>query len=249
MKKAFATLLLAAAAGHAFADAPLNKVALEAESSRLGAGQPDWRQQTLRLGHQRDRRTLVEVEASHVHRYGQHDVEAALAGSLPLAEPLTLALRVSHSPTHRVIARGSAGAALQWEFQRAWLLHGALRHTKYDAVDVNLASLMLEHYFGEYSALLGVHNARAFGRDTRSYELRASRYYGEGSSVGFLLAVGDEAVAIAPGTVVLARVETLALLGRHAMTGPWALRWGLHRTRQGSFHTRTGGSLGVEYVF
>jgi YaiO family outer membrane protein len=243
------SLLLPAGCATAQPAPPFNRVALEAETSHLDRGQGNWQQQTLRIGRQFARRTLLEAEASHVHRFGLHDQEYALAGSLPLAEPLTLSLRASTSPTHRVIARSSAGGALQWEFQKAWLLHGALKRTRYDAVDVTQASGMLEHYFGNWSALVALHNAHAFGDDQQSLELRATHHYAEGSSVGVILAGGDEATAVAPGRVVLAQVRSVALLGRHAFDPHWGVRWSLHHVRQGSFHTRRGASLGVEYAF
>lgn len=246
-------LLLALAAGTAAAQpqAPLatDRVALEAEASHLDRGQGYWRQQTLRIGRQWGQRTSVDAEASHVHRFGRHDQEFAVAGTLPLGEPLTLSLRASHSPTHRVIARASAQAALQWEFRRAWLAHGSLKRTRYDAVDVTLASGMLEHYFGDFSALVAVHNARAFGDDQRSLELRGTYYYAEGSSAGFIVAGGDEATTVAPGRVVIAQVRSVALLGRHALGPRWGVRWNLHRVKQGNFHTRQGAGVGVEYAF
>jgi YaiO family outer membrane protein len=245
-------LLLALCAGTAAAQqapSPTDRVALEAETSHLDRGLGNWQQQTLRVGRQWGRRTSVDAEASHVHRFGLHDQEFAVAGTLPLGEPLTLSLRASHSPTHRVIARASAQAALQWEFRKAWLAHGALKRTRYDAVDVTLASGMLEHYFGDFSALVAVHNARAFGDDQQSLELRGTYHYAEGSSAGFILAGGDEATAVAPGRVVIAQVRSVALLGRHALGPRWGVRWNLHRVKQGSFHTRQGAGVGVEYAF
>lgn len=238
--------LLPAVAG---AQTPVQRITLGAEHSGLSGPYADWNGQSVRYLRQWSTRAVFEAELGHSHRYGLHDTEAAVGGSLPLAEQLTLGLRATYSPTHQVAPRHSASANLQWEFRRAWLLHGGWRHTRYDATPVNTGSLKLEHYFGDWSALAAVHATRALGRDTRSYELRASRYYGEGSSVGLILSRGDEATALGAGNVVLARVQALALVGRHGVSGPWALRYSLSRTEQGSFHTRTGASVGVEYDF
>lgn len=250
--KRLAALLLAALpwALPAQAAYPFNRAAVGGEHSNLDNGSPDWNAVTLQLSRHWSQRQLAELQLTETRRFGVRDTELALGGALPLSPTLTGSLRLAHSPTHRVLARGSAAGALQWEFRKAWLLHGGLKHTRYDATNVDHASLMLEHYFGDFSALAAVHSVRAFGRTNQAWELRGAWYYADASSIGLIAGSGDEAAQVAPGTVALARVRSLALTGRHAFgAGPWAVRYGLHRVRQGGFHTRSGASLGVERDF
>lgn len=250
MRAALAALLALPALAAAQPAAPVDRAALLVERSDLHNGTPDWRTLTLQLGRHWSPRQLAEVELTETRRFGQRDTELALGGALPLAHRLTGSLRLAHSPTHRVLARASAAGSLQYEFRPAWLLHGGLKRSWYDAADVSQASVLLEHYFGDFSALAGAHAVRAFGTTSHVFELRGNWYYGDASYVGFIAAAGDEAAQVAAGALALARVRSLALAGRHAVQGtPWSLRYGLHRVRQGGFHTRTGASLGLQRDF
>lgn len=252
MRPALALCALGAllgAAGVAAQDAPPYRAALTAEHSHLSNGAPDWRALTLQLGRHWSQRQLLELELTETRRFGLKDTEVALSGAVPLGDKLTASGRIAHSPTHRVLARGSASAGLQYEFRRAWLLHGALKHTRYDATDVDQATLMLEHYFGNWSAAAAVHANRAFGERTHGGELRLAWYYGDASSLGLYLASGEEAGQVGPTAIALSRVHSVALAGQHRLAPAWALRYGAHRVRQGDFYTRTGVSLGVQVSF
>jgi YaiO family outer membrane protein len=244
---ALALLPVLAAAEPAY---PVNRAALVAEHSDLDKGQPDWSAVTVQLGRHWSNRQLLEAELTRTRRFGVKDDEIALGGALPLSETLTGSLRASHSPTHRVLPRDSITGAVQWEFRRAWLLHGGLRSTRYVDVQVREAGVQLEHYFGDFGAQAGVKSVRAFGQTNYLLELRGAWYYADASSIGVIASDGDEAVQVAPGNVALAHVRSLALVGKHRFgAGPWSLRYGLHHVRQGDFYTRRGGSLGVQLDF
>jgi YaiO family outer membrane protein len=225
------------------------RAALVTEHSSLDKGQSDWDAVSLQLGRHWSKRQLAEVELTETRRFGLRDTEFALGGAMPLGAALTASVRVTHSPTHRVLPRASMGGNLQYEFRPAWLLHGGLKTTRYGNTDVDQASVMLEHYFGNWSALGALHAIRAFGQHTQAAELRGSYYYGDASSVGAIASSGEEVTATGPGTQVLARVRSLALVGRHAFDARWSLRYGLHRVRQGDFYTRSGVTLGVQADF
>lgn len=229
---------------------PVTRAAVTAEHSSLDRGYADWSSVGVRIGRHWSQRQLAELELTQTRRFGLDDTELAVGGAAPLGDALTGSLRVTHSPTHRVLPQSSFGGALQYEFRPAWLLHGGLRHTRYATTDVNQASVMLEHYFGNFSALGAVHTVRAFGQTRHVGELRAAWYYADRSSVGVIASSGEEAAQVAAGAVALARVRSLALVGRHALgQGPWAVRYGLHHVRQGGFYTRSGATLGVERDF
>lgn len=246
---AIALLALPLASFAQSADTPAWRAALVTEHSNLSRGYADWNAVSLQLGRHWSRRELAEVELTETRRFGQSDSEVAAGGAFPLGDALTASLRATYSPTHRVLPRASLGGGLQYEFRPAWLLHGALRTTRYAATDVDQASVMLEHYFGNWSALGAVHAIRAFGQDTQAYELRGSYYYGDASSVGLIASTGREVTQLGAGALAFARVHSLALVGRHALDGRWSLRYGLHRVRQGDFYTRSGVTLGVQAAF
>lgn len=231
------------------ASAPHWRAAVEAEHSDLDNGYADWNAATLRLSRHWSRRQLAELQLTRTRRFGLEDHELAAGGAVPLSDALTASVQATWSPTYRVLPRASLAGWLQYEFRPAWLLHGGLRHTDYRASDVNRASVMLEHYFGDWSVLAGLHAVHAFGQDTRTGELRATWYYGERSSVGAIASAGREVVETGPGATALASVRSVALVGAHALDARWTLRWGAHHVRQGDFYTRTGVSLGVQAHF
>lgn len=250
MRTAAAALLLALPLLAVAQDQPSTHVGVSTEASHLSNGTPDWASVTLHVGRQWDKRTGVNAELTETRRFGERDTEAAVEGWIPLSPTLTLSTRLAASPTHRVLARDSAGAGLQWEFRKAWLLHTGLRHTRYPSVDLTEGSLMLEHYFGDFSALAGVRAVRGFGATQYVGELRAAWYYSDTSSVSLIATDGDEASQAGPGSVVLTRVRALALVGKHALgAGPWLLRYGAHYVRQGSLYNRSGATLGVQRDF
>jgi len=238
-----ATAVAQAAAGPAW------RATASTEYSLLDRGLPAWQSQTLRLGRHWQARQWVEVEATHTRRYDQDDTELALAGAVPVGDTLTATARVAHSPTHRVLARDTLAAGLQWAVAPAWLVHAGLRHTRYTDNRVEQATLGVEHYFGAFGATLLAHQSRGLGRSTGAGELRLAWYYADAASVTLFAGSGDEATAVGAGAVALARVRSLALAGRHPLAPGWSLEWGLHRVRQGDFHRRGGATLGVQHTF
>jgi YaiO family outer membrane protein len=241
--------LLVAANAAAQEQFPTDRVGLTLGHSRLDQGQPDWSERTLNYAHQWEKRRLAEASITETRRFGETDTELAAGYTHPLSQALTASVQLQYSPTHRVLARHGVGASVQYEFRPAWLLHGALRHTRYDDTPVNRASVMLERYVGDWGFLGGVHLAHALGTDTQAYELRASYYYGDRSSIGVIASTGDEATQVGAGAIAIAKVRSLALTGRHALGRSWSLQYGLHRVRQGDYYTRTGATLGLDYLF
>lgn len=243
---AFALLPLAVSAQPAD---PSLRASVLAEHSELSGSQADWNTVGMHLLYRWNNRQLADVELTRTRRFGLQDTQLAAGGAFPVNPVLTANLRVTHSPAARVLPRASVAGGLQYEFRPAWLLHGNVGTTRYIDTGVHRTSVMLEHYFGDWSALAGVHAARALGQDTYSGELRVTRYYGDGSSIGLFASEGDEASLVAPGSVALARVRSFAAVGQHALGGGWLLRYGAHHVRQGDFYVRRGVTLGVQTAF
>jgi YaiO family outer membrane protein len=189
------------------------------------------------------------AQVVQTERFGLRDDQ--LTGLLvrPLGERLTVTADASLSPTHRVLPLHHLGATLQYEFAPAWLVHGGLRNTLYSSATVTQASAMLEHYFGNFSALAAWRPVQTQGSSTSSTELRGSYYYAERSSVSLSLSAGQEAVQVSDSELQLADVRSTVLGGRHWLMPSWALNYEWSSTRQGEFYTRSGWRIGVQHLF
>lgn len=223
-------------------------VGLSTAQERLSNRTPDWRESSLQLRHAFSKRQVLDLVVSDVRRFGLRDDQIGATYVTPLNDSVTATFDGNLSSTHRVLARRALGAALQYEFAPAWLLHGGVRQTRYDAVTVNQAIAMVEHYFGNYSVSAAWRPSRAFGTTAHSGEIRLSHYYSDRDSISVSLASGQEAANIG-ATVVLSDVRSLVLLGRHWLNDHWAVTYAAGHTRQGDFYTRKGINLGVQYAF
>lgn len=251
MKKwafAFSTLT-ATAACFAQTGNPQTLIELSAESSYLSNGSPDWRYETLRVARKLSPRDVKELTLSQTQRFGLDDQQISGLYATPLSDKVTAVLSASISPSHRVLARHGADATLQYEFAPAWLAHAGLSNRRYNTVNVNQASLTLEHYFSSFSLAATWRPARALDTNASSAELRGTYYYGSTNSIGFIASSGQEATTVNANTVLLADVRTAALLGRHWLSPQWAINYAVARTLQGSFYNRNSVHLGAEYIF
>lgn len=248
MSRAALTALLACAATEVAAQ---TSVAASHAVEHLSNGAPDWRESTVTLRHglQPDPRgAAVALTLARTERFNLDDTQAGVSLSAPLAAGVVATFDASGSGTHRVLPEAAFGATLQYEFARAWLLHGGARTTRYDTVRINQAMLMLEHYTGPFSWAVGWRRAHAFGTDAASGELRGTYYYGERHSVGVIVAAGREATSI--GTLVtLTSQRSAVLVGRHWLRRDLALTYSAGHAREGDYYNRNGVSLGLQAVF
>ena len=245
-----ALLLPLAALAQPTATGPQDRVLLLAAHSRLDRGFADWNEATVLLSRHWSVRQVAELGLTRTRRFGLDDTRVDIGWSTPISERLTGSLQASASPSHRVLPEYAMGGQLQYEFSKGWLAHAGARHTRYAADDTKVDQLRLavENYTGPFSVLAAWSPARSLGQDTHTVELRYY-YYGRDSSVGLILARGDEATQLGAGQVVLADVRSVALTGRQEVgQGRW-LVWGMNRTLQGSFYTRTGATLGLQLAF
>jgi len=217
-------------------------------ADHLSNNTPDWLEANVQLQQQYGPRQSAGVGFTRTERFGLQDRQFAINYVHPFGEKLIASFDANVSSTHRVLARHAFGAALQFEFAPAWLLHTGARTTKYDAERVNQGLLMLEHYFSSFSASIGWRPARAFDSTAHSSEFRGTYYYGDRNSVGLIVAGGKEAASIA-GTVTLTSLRSAVIVGRHWLNRDWAVNYSAGHTRQGDFYSRNGISLGLQYTF
>lgn len=250
-RMATAALLLALALGPAAAFGEPVTPGLELSTGRqqLSNSSPDWTEHAARLSLRRGTREFTELGLVQTERFGLRDDQLTGVFVRPLDERLTATLDASLSPTRRVLARHHLGGSLQYEFAPAWLVHGGLRHTRYESNVVNQGHLMLEHYVGNFGWLAAWRPVHTQGRDTASLELRGSYYYGERSAASLSLSDGREAVLVGGGDVRLADVRAAVISGRHWLRPDWALNYEWGVTHQGDFYTRRGWRIGVQHLF
>lgn len=235
----------------ALADAPGPSTTLGVNLSgeTLGDGVSDWSERAVRVRRDFDRRKLVEAGVASTRRFGLSDRQFSGTAVWPMGEKLTGSVDASYSGTHRILPRNAVGAALQYEFRPAWLLRGGARTTRYDEDRVNQASLALEHYFSDYGMTVSWLPTRVFGVTAHSYALQGAWYYGDRDAVSLTMATGREATTIERGTVVLGKVESVGIGGRHMLSPAWSANYGISYTRQGGLYTRKGLSIGLAYTY
>lgn len=235
----------------AFADSenPHIQIEVGTESSRLSNGSPDWHAQSLQITSKQGPREIKALTLTQTNRFGLADQQIRGLYSTPLSDKLTATVGANMSPSHRVLAKQGVEGALQYEFAPAWVLHGGLENNRYDTANVDLANLMVEHYFSAFSMSAAWRPVRALGVSSSSYQLRGSYYYGDANFVGVIASSGKEATPVNASTVLLADVRATAFLGRHWLSGHWAVNYAITSTRQGNFYSRNSIALGAQYFF
>lgn len=219
-----------------------------AATQRLSNNLPSWQETTVQYTQQEGSETLLGAGLTRTSRFNINDWQFNALYSTKLSSALSASLDANASPSHRVLARYALDAQLHYEFKPAWLAHVGLKSSSYSDATVNQMLLGLEHYFSAFSMSLGVRPTRAFGRTLYSSEVRGNFYYGDHSSVGFLVASGREATPIG-ANVVLTDVRAVAIIGQHWLNRQLALTYGMNRTRQGTFYTLRGVDVGIQYAF
>jgi hypothetical protein len=125
-------------------------IGLDLARETLSGGRADWRERTVRARHDLGERRLAELTLGQTERFGLGDRQIGALYAWPLDAALSASVEANASPSHQVLARNAAGAGLQYEFARAWLLHAGAKSSRYNDARVNQAQLMLEHYVSSY---------------------------------------------------------------------------------------------------
>ncbi len=217
-------------------------------ADQLTQGRESWRNESVFVDRKWANGHVGGLRANTTRRFGLNDSQFEVYYSLPLQDKLRAGVELQASPTHQVVARNGAGANVQYEFAKAWLVHGSARQLRYDSVTVDQLAAGIEHYVGNWGAYAGIINSRAYGTDNQTWVGRVSHYYGERNRVNLVVADGREPVNIA-GIVSASDVRSANLAGRHWLSPQVALDYSAGVTRQGDFYTRRGASLGITIAF
>lgn len=211
----------------------------------------DWRERWLLVDLTRPRQHGLYAAVRETRRFGLDDHAFEAGGALPLGARTVLSVDASGSPTHRVLARWSAGALAQVTVADGWVAGVGLRRSAYALADADVATVGLERYLGDWRLAADAFVGRTRDSDAAvSYRLQVERWYGDRDRVRLSLAAGEEVEYLGPtfGARVT-DVRAVSLSGQHDLAERWTLVWELSTVEQGSLYRRSGGRAGVRYRF
>jgi YaiO family outer membrane protein len=239
--------------------ARLAEARLLASGTRLSAGaayedlsgdNDPWRSASLSVSFPIGGSTRLATGLALERRYGRQDeqISASIAHRLPARWSLDAG--VAATPEAELLAEHEAHLELARPIGRRASAALRYRRAHYDAVDVDAISATGEYGLGSYRVAYTLTGTRPTDIDaTFGHALRVARDYGVGSSVTALLARGDEAETVSPGSVLVMRVTTFAVYGVHWRSAAWGWSWSASWTEQGDFYERMGVRIGVERRF
>lgn len=245
---AFTVILLTSAtvvANNAGAD---TSVGFSTAVDQLSNSTPDWHETKLAIQRKYGLHHVGGIAISRTERFGFQDEQIGVYYAKPFGKKLVAVVNADVSTTHRILPKYAYGATAQYEFAPAWLIHSGARTIKYDAVRVNQALLMLEHYVSSFSWSTSWRPTRAFGTLAHSRDVRINYYYADKSQTGLLFASGQEAARLEEN-VSLTTLRSVAVIGRHWVNERFALNYNITHTRQGNIYIRNGLSIGLDYAF
>jgi len=245
-------LALAAFAGDIRAQSAetFSEIGFRVTRETLTGGRQGWRDDSVELAHQFERRKLLTGRLTQTERFGLSDSTAAIAGYFPLGDRITGYIEQTMSSTHRVLPRGSTQVQLNRAMAGGWGLIGGWKHVRYDSTEVDVADLGVERYFSSYRAAFTVLPSRSDTAGSAvSYRLQLGYYYGERNN--FQLVIGDGTEVDKPtaaGLIVSTPVRSLGFYGRHWLSSLWAFEYGAGQSVQGGYSRRSL-DAGLRYRF
>lgn len=217
----------------------------------LTNGRPPWNSQYLLLTVKNADRQTMYVQLSSNQRFNQNDDQVLLGLYVPVGERWSASGEASASNTHDILPAESLQAGIQYASGGGFIEALNVRHTDYDTASVNSAVLSAEHYWRNYRLAYSVVAAHVAGTGTDlEQSIDADRYYGKQNSyAGLGYTVGNEVDNVGLPQLVTSRVSGWNINGKHWITDVWGVSYGAGTFVQGSFYTRTGGRLAVDYRF
>ena len=84
---------------------------------------------------------------------------------------------------------------------------------------------------------------------TLSHVLRGDLYYAERSSIGLMVAGGEEAENIGVAQLIITDVTSVSLVGQHQIDSDWHVLWSVGHHKQGNLYKRKGVDIAVRYRY
>ncbi len=246
-----AVLLALPTASPAPSPAPVVDFEAGTAHENLTRGYPDWNKQYLRITRKTADNGVFYAEFSSNSRFDKSDDQILLGAFVPLSERWMASVEGDASNTHYVLPAESIYGGVTYASGAGWFESLGLRHTDYDSANVNGTTLNIEHYWYNYRANYSVTaaNLAGLGPDVE-HAVEVDRYYGRhNSSVGIGYTAGREVDSVGPAQVVTSSVHGWNINGRHWISGNWAIVYGAGTFAQGTFYTRAGERVGLDYRF
>lgn len=217
---------------------------------RVNRDLPDWKSVYLEAAHGLAPGQTAYGQVRETERFNLRDTEFTAGYYHPLGDWTGL-VEGSYSPDHHVLAQWSLLGQLAWRAGAGWVASGGWRQNEYSSSSARVLIAGLERYFGRYRAAYTVYNGRPEGAGSGSaHRVALDYYYGEHSRLGAAVTFGRELENVgAPTGVISSDVRAFAVLGRHWLTGAWAVTWELGTHEQGELYRRTGARLGLRHRF
>lgn len=231
--------------------APSVEVETGAAHETLTGQRPPWDSQYFQVTMKDAERQTLYIQLSSNQRFGNDDDQVLIGVYVPVAERWAATAEATASNTHAFLPSESMYGGVQYASGGGYIEGIAVRHTDYDSATVNSATFSLEHYWRNYRLAYTVVAARLSGTGTDvEQSAEADRYYGRLSSyVGAGYTAGREVDNIGAAQVVASRVYGWNVTGKHWFSDAWGVSYGAGSFVQGSFYTRTGGRLAIDYRF
>lgn len=217
----------------------------------VSKGRDPWRRNYVEGMYLYGVRKVLYGIVQQTDRFNVGDEE--LLGGLyyPLRSNITGVFEISYSPSHRALADKSIFAQLEIALQDGWGLHLGHRFRNYPDTKVNISNITVERYFGDYRGAYTLSKSALSQTGLRtSYRLQLSRYYGDRSSIGVVLAQGQEAEYVtSTQSTTDFDVRAFTIVGRHWLNNDWAISYVFNIHEQGDSYTRRGVTFGIRRKF
>lgn len=225
----------------------LAQVQLGMAYERLSNGYEPWRSITLdvRAGGSRG---VIHAAVDESTRFSQVDHNITAGFERRLASRWTIGGDVQASPSPHFSPTWGTRAGIEFASGTGWGVQGSNRRLHYLANDVTVSAATLERYVSRYRIAYSIADARLDGAGAISQRVNGDLYYGP-SSVGVLVAFGDEVESLIPDGVLRTHVRAVGVMGHQAVRPRWLLVYDAVIHRQGSFYTRRRFSAGVQHRF
>jgi YaiO family outer membrane protein len=218
---------------------------------RLSGSQPSWRETYLEFSHRFAERKTLYGSMRETERFGINDTQGVVGGYYPLGARVTGVLEFGGSPTHQVLPQWWAFGQAEIDLGKGWGVQFGLRHTEYDAALVNMGTITLERYFGNFRAAYTLYESWLQGSGgAPAHRFALSYTYNDENQIGVAFANGREAENVGPPQGVLtSAVTSWAIYGKHWFTRDFAVSFEALNHRQGDLYTRQGARIGLRYRF
>jgi YaiO family outer membrane protein len=215
----------------------------------LDNGAPDWEQLNALFGRNLKEKALVTLSASTMTRFGTTDTQFGFGGFLDMGADWTVTAGFAVSSSPSFLPDTAIDLALSRRFEHGWVGGARWRRRDYESASVDSMGLVTERYIGKYRIAYALDSAHLSSEQALIHALTVNFYADSGSQLGVILAAGEEVEIVGPNQLLKTEVNSIALTGRHPITGYLGFRWRLATHRQGQYYRRNAIGISISGGF